>query len=28
MDFMTAVQAQMQSHQYEGMMKKAKLKGK
>jgi preprotein translocase subunit SecY len=28
MDFMTAVQAQMQSTQYEGMMKKAKLKGK
>ncbi len=28
MDFMTAVQAQMQSSQYEGMMKKAKLKGK
>jgi preprotein translocase subunit SecY len=28
MDFMTAVQAQMQSQQYEGMMKKAKLKGK
>ncbi|GAB6071205.1 preprotein translocase subunit SecY [Thiomicrorhabdus hydrogeniphila] len=28
MDFMTAVQAQMQSSQYEGMMKKANLKGK
>jgi preprotein translocase subunit SecY len=28
MDFMTAVQAQMQSQQYESMMKKAKLKGK
>ncbi len=28
MDFMTQVQAQMQSTQYEGMMKKAKLKGK
>ncbi|HHS99784.1 MAG TPA: preprotein translocase subunit SecY [Thiomicrospira sp.] len=28
MDFMTAVQAQMQSTQYEGMMKKANLKGK
>lgn len=28
MDFMTAIQAQMQSSQYEGMMKKAKLKGK
>ncbi|MBF6059059.1 MULTISPECIES: preprotein translocase subunit SecY [Thiomicrorhabdus] len=28
MDFMTAVQAQMQSSQYESMMKKAKLKGK
>ncbi len=28
MDFMTQVQAQMQSTQYEGMMKKAKFKGK
>lgn len=28
MDFMTQIQAQMQSTQYEGMMKKAKLKGK
>ncbi|BBP46835.1 protein translocase subunit SecY [Thiosulfatimonas sediminis] len=28
MDFMTSVQAQMQSSQYDGMMKKAKLKGK
>jgi len=28
MDFMTQIQAQMQSNQYEGMMKKAKLKGK
>lgn len=28
MDFMTAIQAQMQSTQYEGMMKKASLKGK
>lgn len=28
MDFMTAVQAQMQSTQYDGMMKKANLKGK
>lgn len=28
MDFMTSVQAQMMSSQYEGMMKKAKLKGK
>jgi preprotein translocase subunit SecY len=28
MDFMTQIQAQMQSTQYEGMMKKAKFKGK
>ena len=28
MDFMTSVQAQMQSSQYEGMMKKSKLKGR
>ncbi|WP_130536594.1 preprotein translocase subunit SecY [Thiomicrorhabdus indica] len=28
MDFMTSVQAQMMSTQYEGMMKKSKLKGK
>ncbi len=28
MDFMTSVQAQMQSNQYEGMMKKSKLKSK
>ncbi|MBN2646456.1 MAG: preprotein translocase subunit SecY [Thiotrichales bacterium] len=28
MDFMTAIQAQLQSSQYEGMMKKAKLKGR
>ncbi|WP_127470104.1 preprotein translocase subunit SecY [Thiomicrorhabdus aquaedulcis] len=28
MDFMTSVQAQMQSSQYESMMKKSKLKGK
>jgi preprotein translocase subunit SecY len=28
MDFMTSVQAQMQSTQYEGMMKKSKLKGR
>ncbi len=28
MDFMTSVQAQMMSSQYEGMMKKSKLKGK
>jgi len=28
MDFMTQIQAQMQSTQYEGMMKKTKLKGK
>jgi len=28
MDFMTAVQAQMQSQQYDSMMKKSKLKGK
>ena len=28
MDFMTNIQAHSQSHQYEGMMKKAKLKGK
>ncbi len=28
MDFMTSIQAQMQSNQYEGMMKKSKLKSK
>lgn len=28
MDFMTSIQAQMQSSQYEGMMKKSKLKGR
>jgi preprotein translocase subunit SecY len=27
MDFMAQVQAQMMSHQYEGMLKKANLKG-
>ena len=28
MDFMAQVQAQLMSHQYEGLMRKAKLKGK